>query len=799
MRHACTSDDNRSGARGVLAARPDTFQYHCSLKAAIWKHVCSSVSQSNCEQLHNGFLHNCRVQQLPLQPTVTPPALEVCDSASPADIELSLVSADTALPQRPADADALNGAQSPTDSLASGSRAGQLRDASNQQLPAGSALIKAGVKTTSSMAVSGDQDAVKGISQHKVTGSSHRVAFDESSGALASAQDQSKAPAEDWTVIQSDGSDSEFASKPGAKLGLVRVKSEVPQAELSWEQQGLFQAGQPNSEPQRSTSSGAKLQSGNSIQLLRRKLPALKVPLTGMGRPRATGRVATPRFVAEGYGCGSCPKHSAISDSCSHGQAVLDIYLQAQPDQCQEEEAARALSQHLSNNLGHVLQSSAAAPQQLLCEDASCVHDYPFIAQHSNSQSHWLSPQPVAEGRESIAAFHPSWHLRLNQTARSQPQPEQQAAANGQEDDSDESLDLFYRPAGGAVKPPQHQPSMVEEAGCLNFGSHLVSHEQLPEKRPPRQASQRQRSAIDDAALSSEEEEGEYEEGAGAEPLSRAESEPEWQDDSGLVRDKDGSRDNAAEVIFNHVLSQQGRFEEGQYADYRSEEGLSEEEQYPDPSIDREGLDQLLDVLPAGITTNTEVYSPMSHGATRVRSMITNRPFLIEEPISPVAKRLGDTMQLGPQVTFDIQADAPHDSAPMHPPPIQEETFYHDWSQPSASFLAAANAEAAAAAEAEAAEAAAAEEAAQQAAARIPLSDPNTVKAPRAGAVTRLADTLFRRSGKRTAETQTTEYREEETQTSDLTESQQQQAGSQQMGLVSGASSQPKALCKLAH
>ena len=694
---------------------------------------------------------------------------------------MSLVSLDTALPQSPADPDPLHAAQSPG-SPASGSHAGRLRDASNQQLPAGSALIKAGVRAAPSK---GDEDTVEGINQNKGTGRSHRVAFDQSAGVLTLAENQSKALAEDWMVIQSDGSDSEFASKPGAKPGLVRVKSEVPQAELPLQQQGLLQPGSPISKPQRSVSNGAKLHSGHSIQLLKRKLPALKVPLTGMGQPRAAGRVAMPRYVAEGFGLSgnTCPDNQAMSASCSHSQSVLDIFLQAQPDQCQEEQAACALRQHLSNNLSQAGRSCVAAPQQLLCIEASLVPGYASVTQHS--QSGWSNPQPVAEGRESIAAFHPSWHLRLNQTARSQPQPEQQSTAIGQEDDNEESLDLFYRPAAVAVKPPQHQPSMVEEAGCLNFGSHLVSQEQLPEKHPPRQASQtRQRSAIDDAALSSEEEGSEYEEGAGSESLSHAESVSQWWDESDLPRDRDDPRNSEAGVKHSDAVSEQGRFQEGQYADYHSEEGLSEEEQYPEPNIDREGLDH---VLPAGITTNTEVYSPMSHGATRVRSMITNRPFLIEEPVSPVAKRLGDTIRIGSQVTFDAQADTLYDTAPMQPPTTQEEPLYHDWSQPSASFLAAANAEAAAAAEAEAAEAAAAEEEAQQAAVRKPLSDPNTVKAPKAGAVTRLTDTLFRRSGKRTAETQTTEYREEETQTSEQDES-QQQAGSQQIGLISGAS-----------
>lgn len=513
------------------------------------------------------------------------------------------------------------------------------------------------------------------------------------------------------------------------------------------------------------------------------KLPAVKVPLTSMGRARVAGRVAAPQSVAEGFEPSTC---SALeSDDYSEYKLTVDDYLQAQPDESQEEEAAESLRQHLSSIPSWSDHISVAVPNQQSCMGVACLN--PATAQHAqraSKQGSPVAPGPIAEGKESIAAFHPSWHLRLNQTAHSEAQPEQATPAISSETNDSTPLDKFYRPMAGVVKAPQPQPSMIEEAGCLNFGSHLVPNNRLPEEvGVQREKGQvRQHSALDDAALGSDEEEIEHEDETRSQPLSLAESGAAHEEDSPFRRDSVGPpRGSEAEDMPDDALEGQGHFTEGQYADYRSEEGLSEAEYYSEGHANTEGLDQSLDVLPAGITANTEVYSPMSHGATRVRSMITNRPFLLEEPVSPVAERLGHAMRLGTQVTFSSQAMTDSGAIMQVPPASQEEPLYHDWSQPSAAATAAAAAEAAAAADA----AAQAEYEAQQAAVRKPLSDPNTVRAPKAGPMTRLADSLFRRSGKRTIETQTTECREEETQTLDPAES---QAAAQQMVMANGGS-----------
>lgn len=518
----------------------------------------------------------------------------------------------------------------------------------------------------------------------------------------------------------------------------------------------------------------------SSNQLHSVKLPAVKVPLASVGRARVAGRVAAPQCVAEGFEPSTC---GALElDDYSEFEMTVDDYLQAQPDESQEEEAAESLRQHLNSIPSWSHHISIAVPHQQACMADACLS--PATAQHAqrgSKQARPVASGPMAEGKESIAAFHPSWHLRLNQPAHSEPQPEQAAPTISSEANDGTPLDKFYRPMAGGVKAPQHQPSMIEEAGCLNFGSHLVPSNRMPQEaawpREKRQA--RQHSALDDAALSSDEEEVEYEDETRSQPLDPAESEAVREEDLPFRRDSVGPpRDGEAEDVPGDALEGQGRFTDRQYADYRSEDGLSEAEYYSKGYANTEGLDQSLDVLPAGITTNTEVYSPMSHGANRVTSMITNRPFLLEEPVSPVAERLGHELRLGTQVTFSNQAMTDSSTIMQMPPASQQEPLYHDWSQPSA----AATAEAAAAAEAEAAAAAdaaaQAEYEAQQAAVRKPLSDPNTVRAPKAGPMTRLADSLFRRSGKRTIETQTTECREEETQTSDPAES---QAGAQQM------------------
>ena len=719
------------------------------------------------------------------------PISAALDTASPADVEVSLVPPDALLPPDALSSPALSDSHSVITSQSSrpGSR---LRDSSNQ-LPApvhDASLIKAGFQG-SHTAVKGTENASQLVGVHQSYSST-----------------LPPAPGQCVTVPESHIANSEYAAKPGGKLGLVRVESGTPQEGLPQQVQGQSQAALPSLWPQSTTSTFAKSPTEQLALLPNKKLPALKVPLTGMGRPRVAGRVAAPRFVAEGsQPLMDSPTHRPLMlDSWVECELTLASYMQDQPDESQEEEAAQALEQHLSATPSWPNHVRPAQPHRVSSCMVACLsldtaqhaqrgtaqHAQHCTAQHAQCCSRLcvsLTPGPVAEGKEteSIAAFHPSWHLRLNQTARSQTQPEQRARSEAEEDST--SLDLFYRPTAGPAKAPQHQPSMVEEAGCLNFGSHLVPSEQLPEKLPLRQKSQgRQRSAPDDAVLSSEEEGSEYEDETPSQPLSTAES---GADQLRFRRHSYGPWDNEAEAVADDALEGQEPFEPGQYADYRSEEGLSEEGQYPEGQIDMAGLDQSLEVLPAGTTANTEVYSPMSHGATRVRSMITNRPFLLEEPVSPVAQRLGNTMRQGSQITFTNQAmlddnstvmqnPSPNSNPNPSPNPVpapQEEPLYHDWTQPSAS------AEAAAAAEAEAVAAAEAEAEAQQAAVREPLSDPNVVKAPKAGAMTRLTDSLFRRSGKRSIETQTIMYQEEETQTADPNEV---QAMAQQMMTATG-------------
>lgn len=691
---------------------------------------------------------------------------------------MSLISPETLLPSSDMASPALSDILSVK---AKGSGDSRLRDSSNQ-LPAhvhDASLIKAGI-WLSDMAVKETENASQQGNDYP------------SSSALLTAQHECMTAGDEWTVDESHSSDSLDDSK---RPGLVRVTLDMPQEGVHQQVPGQSQAALASFLPQSSTSTSAKLQIQGPALLLSKKLPALRVPLTGLGRPRVASRVAAPCLVAEGFepSDNSLTHQQVVLNSCTECAQVLDSYLQDQPDESQEEEAVYALQQHLSAALGFSTHIRPAGPQQT----SSCMDVCLDIGTAQHAERGRFKPGPVAEGKEaeSIAAFHPSWHLRLNQTARTQSQPEKRVSSDLKDSTP---LDVFYRPTAGTANAPHHQASMVEEAGCLNFGSHLVPSEQLPEKLPLRQKSQvRQRSAIDDAALSSEEEGSEYETETQSQPLSPADSGADGAEYLGFRRDSGGPWDNEAKAMSGEALQGQGRFDEEQYADYRSEEGLSESGQYLEGHVDREGLDQSLDVLPAGMISNTEVYSPLSHGATRVRSMITYRPFLLEDPVSPVARRLGDTMRQSSQVTFSTQAMLDDDSAvmqnssaspnPQTEPASQEEPLYHDWTQPSASFLAAANAEAAAAAEAEAAAAVEAEHEAQQAAVKKPLSDPNTVKAPKAGAITRLTDSLFRRSGKRSIETQTTEYREEETQTSDPTDA-EAQAASQQMMIATGTS-----------
>ena len=647
--------------------------------------------------------------------------------------------------------------------------------------------IKAGLKLGSSP-TAGPQD-IGSDSTGKAGVKSRRVSFLQPAEAQSLQQAAATEAADEWTVIQSDGSDSDYTSKAGAKPGLIRVRSQLPQEDLPHQMQGqgLPQAASLGL-PLSNSNTEATLLSVTSSQLVKRKLRSLKVPLTGMGRVRAAGRAGTPCFVAEGtQEQGSTHSYSTKSSLATsiHSTAaaedkdssLLRMYVQDQPPHDQEEEAACVLHQHLS-----MIQASAGSSRSAVMSQPP-YWGLESATQHAHRDSTAgakFEALPVAEGKESITAFHPSWRLRANSLAPQVAQPQDQPGlTQAGTMDAENPLDKFYRPAGGLSKPPQHQLSLAEQAGCLNFGSHVVSKTQLPDQGSMRQKSVvRERSTIDDVVLSSEED-------------SQVEDEPEA--DSGYSTKaasqsrwfSDGFEDEQADEQQDEAYLGQDQYEEGQYADYHSEEGHSDE---VNELAQQPGLDESLDVLPAGLASAPEVYSPMSHGATRVRSMITNRPFMLEEPMSPVAQRLGATMRPGSHVTFTSQSLG--DSVVMQ---TQEQPLYRDWSQPAQSFSAAAATEAAAVPVSEAAavpvseaaavpvsEAAAVpvsevvpaletgqETQALSATGRKPLSDPGTVKAPKTGAMSKLTGSLFRRSGKRTVETQTTEYREEETQTSD--------------------------------
>ena len=709
------------------------------------------------------------MEGIPPQPAPSAVPLAAYDTISPADIDLSMTPLEVSQPK----AETTGSLQS---SSTAQTEAGQLRDASNQ---AEQLLIKAALKT-GGLLPSQEGNGIR-LEKGDIAGPQLRhVAFEQPlatqpiSGVVASqAHDE-------WTVIQSDDSDTEYNSRSGAKQGLVRVKSALPQEELPQQLQGL---GLLHTGPSRGPA-GVKTLTDDSSQHFKSKLPALKVPLTGMGRPRVAARRGTPRFVAEGsedisfdFSCSrgsSLVCSDLIADAAGDAQMLmLQSYLNAQPAEAQEEEAAYALRQHLSV-AGHMLSSNSSA----VLLQASSTSVPGSTAQHAhrgNTAGPGVRSLPVAEGtevRNSIAAFNPSWHLRANQAAQAEEHPSTQTADTVS--DADDSLDLFYRPAGGLPsKPPQHQPSMVEQAGCLNFGSHVVAKGQVAETQwgqsIGRKSKPRERSALDDAALSSEDSESEYEDDD--EPRAQTQAHFEADNDAESASQSrmtsHDSQEHPAEGQYTDALPGQGQYEAGQYADYRSEEGQSEEGQYGEGHFDDTGLDQSLDVLPAGIISAPEVYSPMSCGAARVRSMITNRPFMLEEPMSPVAERRGATMRRGSQLALTAPAESLGSSVVAQGPQQQEEPLYRDWSQPVVQDLSATAAEPAAPAPMSEADLAAELAIADAMRKKGKKSDADAVKT---GAIRKLTGSLFKRSGKKTAETQTTEYREEETQTSDQPE-----------------------------
>ncbi|KAL0051080.1 hypothetical protein WJX82_001507 [Trebouxia sp. C0006] len=512
-----------------------------------------------------------RVEEIPPQPAPSAVPLAAYDTISPADIDLSMTPLEVSQPK----AETTGSLQS---SSTAQTEAGQLRDASNQ---AEQLLIKAALKT-GGLLPSQEGNGIR-LEKGDIAGPQLRhVAFEQPlatqpiSGVVASqAHDE-------WTVIQSDDSDTEYNSRSGAKQGLVRVKSALPQEELPQQLQGL---GLLHTGPSRGPA-GVKTLTDDSSQLFKSKLPALK-------------------------------------------------------------------------------------------------------------------------------------------------------------------------------------------AGCLNFGSHVVAKGQVAETQwgqsIGRKSKPRERSALDDAALSSEDSESEYEDDD--EPRAQTQAHFEADNDAESASQSrmtsHDSQEHPAEGQYTDALPGQGQYEAGQYADYRSEEGQSEEGQYGEGHFDDTGLDQSLDVLPAGIISAPEVYSPMSCGAARVRSMITNRPFMLEEPMSPVAERRGATMRRGSQLALTAPAESLGSSVVAQGPQQQEEPLYRDWSQPVVQDLSATAAEPAAPAPMSEADLAAELAIADAMRKKGKKSDADAVKT---GAIRKLTGSLFKRSGKKTAETQTTEYREEETQTSDQPE-----------------------------
>ena len=207
-------------------------------------------------------------------------------------------------------------------------------------------------------------------------------------------------------------------------------------------------------------------------------------------------------------------------------------------------------------------------------------------------------------------------------------------------------------------------------------------------------------------------------------------------------------------------------------------------------------VDESLDVLPQGISAAPEVYSPMSHGATRVRSMITNRPFMLEDPVSPVAQRLGATMHRNSQVTFSDPDVVQNSMAVAHVPSQSQEQLHHDWWESAAPLPdqtlpapeQAVDPVAETAAEAEAA--AVVVDASAEDQANLTMSRQGTFKRP-PGKLGKLANGLFRRSTKRTAETQTTETKEDETQTVDDPEA-EAAAQAQAQAVMNQSQSQPQ-------
>lgn len=299
---------------------------------------------------------------------------------------------------------------------------------------------------------------------------------------------------------------------------------------------------------------------------------------TGMGQLRAAARAGTPRHVAEGTE--ALP--AAYSTDAEHDDAMQLLAMQTlcQPSEEQEEEAAWALSQHLTAQHDiHVVSCSppvhaadgfswqtgtlSGAVSQLRPQGGALGLNEPQDGAVCLSQ-----PQPIAEGRESIAAFHPSWHLRATHQDPLENPPDTTTTTENNADS--DLLDHFWRPAGVANGiAAQRQPSIAAKAGCSNFSSHVVSMQQMPRKQPPGSSRQsRQHNPIDDIVLSSEESEGGEAEDAGYADY-KSQGEAEMQEDShGQLNQRTGMVQSSENALIGTV--REGRI--GQHtdeADYR--------------------------------------------------------------------------------------------------------------------------------------------------------------------------------------------------------------------------------------
>lgn len=244
------------------------------------------------------------------------------------------------------------------------------------------------------------------------------------------------------------------------------------------------------------------------------------IAAAGMGQVKVSARAGTPRYVAEG--CESFSNHLSTAADDDQTLQLLAHFVQCQPSEEEEDEAALVLSQHLNTGYAQhnptAVSCTAQKTVQSPCQDAAS-HGLDqkgravgrLVPQHGVVRL--VGPRPIAEGRESIAAFHPSWHLR----AAHQVPHEDPSEHPSSDDPEGDLLGGFWRPAVAAESiAAQRQPSIAAKAGCSNFSSHVVSMQQQAIKQQSASSKQsQQRSAIDDAVLSSEDSEGEIGEDVG--------------------------------------------------------------------------------------------------------------------------------------------------------------------------------------------------------------------------------------------------------------------------------------------